>query len=159
MTRGRSVVFCGYLLKVQKSWLLMGKIIEVLKCKVMWEWSIWFVWKIGYCNQIVELKRTLVNTMLVDEWHAYQILLALWGELIPGQFHMHIVLVQLFVSCGVSTVNNSTARRIASSSDAVTELTKQDTNHCTNTFMLMAYGIIQITTLLTYIGIFPFLNQ
>jgi hypothetical protein len=55
-----------------------------------------------------------------------------FGVLIPWQFHMYIVLVQLFVSCGVSSVNNITTRRIASSSNAVTQLTKQDTNNCTH---------------------------
>ena len=43
--------------------------------------------------------------------------------------YVHIVLVQLFVSCRVSFVNRITTRRIVSSSDAVY------TNSCTSTFM------------------------
>jgi len=75
-----------------------------------------------------------VNTMRVGEWNTYQILLALWGFNSLTISHAYCAGATVCI-CRVSYVNNMTTRRIASSSDAVTQLTKQDTNKCTNTFM------------------------
>ena len=77
---------------------------------------------------------------------------------------MHIVLVQLFVSCQASCVNNITTRNIASSSDAVYTLTRHDTNTCTNTFInTMHLSNIfmwqKMVILLVFTNIPPFLTK
>ena len=74
---------------------------------------------------------------------------------------LYHVQVQLFVSCPVSCVINITMRRIASSSDALTKLTRHNTNNCTHTFIhiirLSSIFIWQkMVILLGFINIFTF---